>query len=137
MIYEHFSDLPANEWSWPHFSPEEVSCRCCGELYLDLVFMDYLEHLRELSGRAVQLYSGHRCALHNARVGGAPLSEHKKIAADVGLAGHVPLKLLADAKKAGFRSFGFYKTFLHMDRRQGRRWYAKGAREIWNGSRIS
>jgi zinc D-Ala-D-Ala carboxypeptidase len=42
--------------------------------------------------------SGHRCALHNARVGGAPLSLHKRLAFDVALSGHDP-PLLATAAK--------------------------------------
>ncbi len=94
--------------------------------------MDCLERLRKARGTAVVLNSAHRCALHNARVGGAPLSQHKKIAADVRLQGHDPHALFKDALASGFSSFGFYITFLHMDLRPGRRWSAKGSERTWN-----
>ena len=65
----------------------------------------------------LRINSGHRCALHNARVGGAPLSLHKKLAFDVALAGHDPAQLAAAARASGFRGFGFRQTFLHLDTR--------------------
>jgi len=48
-------------------------------------------------------------------VGGAPLSQHLRLAADISLVGHDKRALLLACRRAGFTSFGFYNTFLHID----------------------
>ena len=64
-----------------------------------------------------------RDPVHNARVGGAPLSRHKLgDAFDVALAGHDREALRAAARAAGFRGFGHYRTFLHVDLGPRREW---------------
>jgi hypothetical protein len=51
------------------------------------------------------------------------MSQHKKIATDISLRGHKdPKKLLSAAVEAGFRGFGFYNTFLHLDMGRGKRY---------------
>jgi hypothetical protein len=77
--------------------------------------------------------SGHRCALHNARVGGAPLSLHKKLAFDIALDQHDPRALAAAAHTAGFTGFGFGQTFLHLDiRAHSAHWfYGKRSKDKW------
>lgn len=102
---------------WPHFTAHEIACPCCGETCVWPEALDAVERLRRLLGVPVVLTSGHRCALHNARVGGAPLSQHKRLAFDVVLRGHDPARLLAAARAAGFTGFGFGNTFLHLDTR--------------------
>ena len=68
--------------------------------------------------------SAHRCALHNARIGGAPLSQHKQLAFDVSLTGHDPARLERCAHASGFRGFGYGQTFLHLDTRaHAARWF--------------
>ena len=125
------------DWRWPHFSARELSCRCggrfCqGEYWHDLVFLDALEALRAEAGRPLVINSGHRCALWNAHVGGAPRSLHKTLAVDIRLAGHDRHRLLASAKRLGFTGFGLAHTFLHLDRR-GRPalWYYPGSKPRW------
>jgi uncharacterized protein YcbK (DUF882 family) len=82
----------------------------------------------------VQILSGHRCPIHNARVGGAPLSRHKiHIAFDINLAGHDLAGLLAACRQAGFTGFGYYQTFLHVDHGRPRRWWSKGGQKAWHG----
>ncbi|MEL6210487.1 MAG: D-Ala-D-Ala carboxypeptidase family metallohydrolase, partial [Pseudomonadota bacterium] len=79
--------------------------------------------------------SGHRCDLWNAAVGGAPRSQHKKIAADIALAGHDRHKLKAAAERAGFSGLGLARTFLHVDRRCGpAQWFYKGSEAVWTRS---
>lgn len=136
MIYDHFSLVPKSIWRWPNFSfrgDPRLACSCCGEFYLDPDSMDMLQLTREIIGKPIRLNSGHRCAIHNARVGGAPLSQHKKIAFDIQIAGHIRSDLLTALIQAGFGSFGFYQTFIHADKRPGRRWFGKGGRELWIG----
>jgi zinc D-Ala-D-Ala carboxypeptidase len=109
---------------WPHFTAREIACRCCGEIHVWPHTLDALERLRTALGEPLIVTSGHRCALHNARVGGAPLSLHKKLAFDIALSDHDPARLYALARRAGFTGFGFGRSFLHLDTR-GRpaRWF--------------
>ncbi len=102
---------------WPHFTPREIACRCCGELYVWPEALDALERLRLAVNAPLHIDSGHRCALHNARVGGAPLSLHKKLTFDVALGGHDPARLAGAARGSGFTGFGYGQTFLHLDTR--------------------
>jgi len=123
MIYRHFSDF--KDWDkerWPNFKAEELSCSHCGEYYHWPEFLDRLQHVRTLLGEPVRLNSAHRCRLHNARVGGAPLSQHKKLAVDISIRGKDPKKVLKAAIEAGFRGYGFYNTFLHVDLGRLRSW---------------
>ncbi len=106
---------PWDKERWPHFSPREIACPCCGEVVVRPGALDALERLRAAMGAPLIVTSGHRCALHNARVGGAPLSQHKSLAFDLALAGHDPARLAAAAHRAGFTGFGFGQTFLHLD----------------------
>jgi uncharacterized protein YcbK (DUF882 family) len=119
-------------WPWPDFSPEEMACRHCGELYHWPLFMDRLQRARTRLGRPFRIHSAHRCAIHNARVGGAPLSQHLKLAVDIGLTGHDPRALHAALIAEGFRGFGFYSSFLHADLGRARAWYGSNtARTLW------
>lgn len=135
MLYSHYSDIPDDVWRWANFSPDEpnLACPCCGEFFLNPVAMDCLQRTRTLLGEPLTINSGHRCGVHNALVGGAPLSEHKKLALDISLRGLDRFTVYDAAKKAGFTTFGFYQTFLHADTRPGRRWYGAGAKRLWNG----
>lgn len=134
MLYDHWRDIPAGVWRWGNFAPDEpnLACPCCGEFYLDPDAMDRLQAARDILGRSMRINSGHRCPIHNARVGGAPMSWHKlQIAFDISIAGHDPRALLDACREAGFSTFGFYGTFLHTDTRPGRRWFTKAGRTVW------
>jgi len=124
--------LAPDYWSWPNFSKGELSCRHCGEYYHWPEFLDRLQAVRDRVGRALFVNSAHRCSMHNARIGGAPLSQHLRLAVDISLYGHDHFSLLAAAEDAGFSGFGFYTTFLHLDMGRHRRWYgSQKARELW------
>lgn len=80
----------------------------------------------------LHILSGHRCALHNARVGGAPLSQHLKLAVDINLCGLNLIELRGAAERNGFTGFGFYTTFLHIDLGRPRHWVgSEKARQLW------
>lgn len=121
------------DWAYDNFSPEELACPCCGEFYDDRESIDRLQSARDLAGISFNINSAHRCFLHNARVGGAPLSMHKKIAFDISTRGKDRNAILEACKQAGFSGFGFYNSFLHVDCGRARHWYGKGAKELWNG----
>ncbi len=117
---------------WPNFSSSEMACRHCGEIYYWPEFMDRLQKARNLAGRAFHIHSAHRCSLYNAMIGGAPLSQHLKLAADISTKNHDRQNLYQSCLRAGFRGFGFYKTFLHIDLGRRRYWFgSQKARELW------
>jgi len=120
------------DWLWPNFSPEEFACRHCGETYYWPHFLDKLQLARTTVGRPFHILSGHRCRLHNARVGGAPLSQHLKLAVDISIIGHDPAALARACDAAGFTGFGFYQTFLHIDLGRPRKWWSgEKAKQLW------
>ena len=109
-----------------------MGCRHCGEGYSWPAFMDALQRARDRVGQPFRILSAHRCALHNARVGGAPRSQHLRLAVDIALAGHDRHGLHAALREAGFTGFGFYTTFIHADLGRPRTWYgSRTARQQW------
>ncbi len=136
MIYEHWTDYD-EKWNWKNFSPEELSCPCCGEYYHDPVILDMIQESRDHTGRPLIINSAHRCVIYNSstRIGGKPWSEHKKMAFDISTIGHNRFWLLEILKQAGFTTFGKYQTFIHTDKRSNRLWYGgKKARVLWTVS---
>lgn len=137
MLYKTYKDVPLTDWRWPHFRPEELACRCqergCrGEYWHDPEFLDALEALRALVRRPLVINSGHRCAVRNALVRGAPDSRHRRIAVDISLAGHARHMLCRCAKRCGFTGIGRGKTFIHLDRRAiPAEWTYNGAEDSW------
>ncbi len=126
---------PDNSWPWPHFSRSEMACRHCGEVFYWPGFMDRLEQVRNLVARPLHILSAHRCAMHNARVGGAPLSQHLKLAVDIALYNHDRAQLEQACRQAGFTGFGYYQTFLHIDLGRPRQWHSSDkARTLWQTS---
>lgn len=120
------------DWTWPNFSREEFACADCGQNYYWPLFMDKLQAARISVGRPFIILSGHRCGLHNARVGGAPLSQHLRLAVDISTHEHDRGSLFYACEKAGFTGFGFYQTFLHIDLGRPRKWWSgEKAKRIW------
>ena len=132
LFFEHHSDF-SGSWRWPNFDPQEFSCNHCGEFYYDPASFDAIQLVRDLLLRPVRLNSAHRCAIHNARVGGAPLSQHKKMAFDIDITSFADRRdVLTACRQAGFTTFGFYQTFLHTDIRPRRIWYSGHvSRQLW------
>lgn len=123
MFYASFNDVPAVMWKWKYFTPAEIACRGTGKLLVDEEAMNALQKARELMGKPFVINSAYRSPEHNKRIGGAPLSRHVKGQA-FDIATRRNGKLLFDRKelfqaclKAGFRGFGFYENFLHVDTR--------------------
>jgi len=131
MIYEHWSLVPRTQsaWPWKFFKPEEVACHGTGRLLIVPEFLSGIDLLRSMCGHPLTLLSGYRSPYHNARVGGAVFSRHLKAdAADINIVGQDRIRIRDMAKKAGFRGFGYYHTFLHVDLGRAREW----GKEKWN-----
>ncbi len=127
-----YNNLRWDELRWPNFTRAELSCRHCGEYYHYPVFLDALQALRRDINSPLNILSAHRCALHNAAVGGAPLSQHLTLAVDISLRGHNRRKLVSGAKASGFSGFGYYFTFLHLDMGRRRHWFgSRKAKDLW------
>ena len=124
MLYLSPADAPWDAARWPNFSPFEpnLACPCCGEFWFDPAMLDGLQAIRDAAG-PIRVTSGHRCAIHNAQVGGAPLSQHKTVAWDIALAGLDRAAVYRAAAEAGFTGFGFAVSFLHVDGGRPRRWF--------------
>ena len=128
-MYGHYNDFDG-EWRWKNFTAKELSCKCCGEYFHDPESLDKLQAARLIRGRAFKINSAHRCARHNAAVGGMPRSMHLNIAFDVSLKGHGREELLQALFDGGFTTFGLYATFVHTDKREYRLWHGCAER-IW------
>ena len=109
-----------------HFKASELACRCgCETCYIKRSALDKLEHLRILVDVPVIINSACRCPCHNARVGGAPLSQHRSTwyhpstAFDIRITSQLSEEnIVRAAKKVGFKGIGIYKTFVHIDDRE-------------------
>lgn len=126
MLYKHWSDFDMSEWEWPNFTPEELSCKHCGEYYHDPDSLNKLQKARSLKGKPFIINSARRCEYYNdVVVKGSANSIHKRwIAFDISLSGHNKKELMKCLFDAGFTTFGMYNTFIHVDTRDYRRWYS-------------
>ena len=123
MIYSHWSHAPWDAKRWPNFHPKEFASPDNEQLYWWPEFFDKMQAARTALGRPLKVNSAHRSFWHNISVGGAPNSQHKRLAVDISLRGHDRFKLLTAFKAVGFKGFGYYQTFLHVDLGRKRFWY--------------
>lgn len=134
VLYSHWTDVLELDWPWVNFTPVELASKREGEFYLHKRSFDALQFVRTALGRPLYINSGHRSWLHNLMVGGAPRSGHLFFAADISLVGLMDVLafLYQTLKRAGFKGFGFYETFLHVDMGRGRFWFSSdAAKELW------
>lgn len=118
----------------PHFTVEELSCRCCGKLPMDTLEMrmnlynlvGLLEWIRGRTRAPIHINCAYRCEKHNKEVGGASQSTHmKNLGADITVQGMKPQEVfeLIDsdpmARGGGLKA---YSTFVHVDAWKYRRW---------------
>lgn len=113
------SDTP-----WPHFSRKELECPChCGQMEMDIEFMERLEALRTAFRKPIRVTSGFRCPTYNAQISSTGFcGPHVTgMAVDVAVSGQEAHELLAFAVHHGFKGFGinqkgpYHKRFLHLD----------------------
>lgn len=120
-----------SEYASPHFKWSEFACRCgCGTTYVSQDAIDKLEELRVLLSAPLRINSACRCPIHNAKIGGAPLSKHRSTkrspstAFDIAIGNHDKQEIIELAERVGFKGIGTkYKTFVHVDDRPNKaRW---------------
>lgn len=118
-LYPHYLDFQG-EWPFRNFTPAEVACKHCDEFYYDFRAMTALQLLRDGWGKPIIINSGHRCAQHNRAVGGAPASQHLKIAFDCRCPRADQEAFAAAAKRVGFTGIIRYpaRGFVHLDLRE-------------------
>lgn len=111
------------EERYPNFTQAEVMCPACGDMKVKDEAMYALQALRSLLGKPLTINSGYRSPAYNRLIGGAPRSKHVEgTAFDISLRNHDKYELYAAAKDVGFKGFGFYNSFLHVDLGPARTW---------------
>lgn len=133
VLYSTWRDI-VKQWGdrWRNFEPWEFASHDNGEFYWHERTFDAIQQARDIVGRPLVINSGHRSWMRNLAIGGAPRSAHLFIALDVSLRGHNLQALYMALKAAGFKSFGFYRSFIHVDLRPGRKWYgSQEAKAMW------
>lgn len=107
----------------PHFSDEEVTCKCgCGMLPKQ-DFMDRVEELRVKVDAPMAVSSGARCAAHNQAVSrtGTTGPHTTGRAIDLKVSGHTAYKVVMWAGRLGFTGIGISQKgsqgsrFVHLD----------------------
>jgi uncharacterized protein YcbK (DUF882 family) len=123
-LYDHWSEMPASAWCWQNFTPREISSKGDGSLLLVPEAMDRLQSAREIYDQSMLITSAYRDPIHNAKVGGAPMSMHKRgIAFDIALQRRPKQPLIRALEIAGFTGLGLsYRTFVHADCGRKRSW---------------
>lgn len=127
-FYEHYSLINTHdplEWPYLWFTPQELASKGDGSLLVVHDAILKLDDLRGAIGKPIIVSSAYRDPIHNAKVGGAPMSMHKfGRAFDIKLHNHDRAFLARKAEDVGFTGFGFYNSFLHVDTGR-KRWWGK------------
>ena len=132
MIFSHWSYADWDPKRWPNFHPSELASPDNGQLYWWPDFFDRLQAARTLADKPFHITSAHRSWRYNIAVGGAPRSQHKKMAVDISLHNHNRFKLAGICKSVGFQGMGYAQTFLHVDMGRQRHWfYGQKSMEAW------
>lgn len=102
-----------------NFNVREFKCPDCGSVdTLDRGLILNLQWIRDQIGRPLCVSSGYRCGPYNAKVGGAPLSQHQYgRAADVYATGVSSKRLAQLAEQVGFNGLFIYSSHIHVDTR--------------------
>ena len=104
-----------------NFSRAEFACRCgCGHDTVDAELLTLCEVVRHLEGGPVVVTSGHRCRVHNRRVGGASDSQHLYgRAADLIVSSPPEVYAYLKQRFPDRYGFGLYDRWVHVDSRSG------------------
>lgn len=124
--FGHYKSISANIWRWENFSPAELKSRGNGHVVLHIPTLDLLQAARTAWGKSLTINSAYRDPAYNAKVGGAPMSQHKLGRAfDIsvrGMSAQEKAELVKHMYNMGFTGFGGYNTFLHVDTGRARVW---------------
>ena len=133
MIVPHWSLADWDNKRWPNFHPKEFACKSSGQFYDWPEFFDRIQAARAAVGKPFKINSAHRSWRYNLVVGGAPNSEHKRLAVDISLRGHDRYLMRSILKAVGFTGMGYYQTFIHADLGRKRFWYGgEFSKKAWS-----
>ena len=123
-LYTHWSHVKESDWPARFFKPAELASRGDGSLLVVRRAIVQLDAVRAALGKPLTINSAYRDPIHNAKIGGAPLSRHKfGDAFDISLTNQDKAELFFMCREKGFTGFGMnYRTFLHVDCGPPRRW---------------
>lgn len=128
-FYRHFNI--AKDWRWKYFSPLEIACKHCGELVVDEDALDRLEDFRKRIGVPFSPNSAYRCKKHNDAQGSNENSQHRfGKAFDIPIGKMTREQIHEVAKKCGFKGFGDYNTFVHIDTGKVRYWNKRSKNNV-------
>jgi len=98
------------------FTDRELSCKCCGELIIDHLFLERLNETRRIYGKPMIINSGHRCVKHNALVGSTTENHILGKAVDVKCTDAQERQAMVYAAlKAEMPGVGIHNSFIHLD----------------------
>ena len=111
-----------------YFKRSEFMCRCgCFQDIVDYELVVVLTEAREHFLKPITIESGYRCIAHNHSIGSTDRSQHVLgKAADIKVRDISPATVQAyfDSKYPNKYGLGSYKTFTHIDVRNGKgRWW--------------
>ena len=112
-----------------NFSAYEFDCECgrCTETKVDEKLVEYLQQIRDITGKKVHITGPFRCPAHNAEVPNASkTSKHMLgMAADIKVEDTPPAEVAKIAESIGVLGIGLYDTFVHIDTRTKKSfWYS-------------
>lgn len=115
-----------------NFQIKEFACRDgSDEILIDGELVRRLQDLRDKFG-VTTINSAYRTPAWNAKVGGAPASQHVQgRASDTVCKGTSPLEVAMTAEAWGMGGIGLYSSFTHIDTRSGKaRWDNRSGKEV-------
>lgn len=102
-----------------NFKAKELSCKHCGAEGVQSRALSMLQELRDLYGKPMVVNSAYRCSKHPEEAKKEKPGQHNAgTAFDIKCTPAEMVELIALAHKVGFKGFGMYKTFLHIDARE-------------------
>ncbi len=101
-----------------NFSEKELSCRCCGDNRMNILFLEKLQRIRDEYGKPMKLSSAYRCPNHNNNISSSGVDGPHTTgrAVDVLVAGEDAYHLLKIVMKHNMTGVGIAgKSFIHID----------------------
>ena len=123
---QQFQDEKWPTKRWPNFYPGEFRCSTSGETWVNLPFIDLLQHLRVSVGFALPISSGYRSIFHpiekaKTDAGKQPGAHITGCAADLLVSGDKAWAVVNKATSLGFTGIGISQAgphntrFIHLD----------------------
>ncbi len=110
-----------------NFRVREFRCRDGSDaVKVDAGLVRILQFMRDYFGKPVSVNSAYRTEPYNRKVGGASMSKHLYgMAADIRIEGVAPVTAAAYAEGIGVKGIGLYSSFLHVDTREEKYFWAE------------